>query len=286
MNRIKPLKSFIEEQTRKVSPHHNEKFKFRDFFCLLVYYFVSGTQSIALLMDNLTKDLIPPELRLPKVPRSTFNDAFERFSPDLFRTIFVGLLSTLALKTIPEMQALGTLYCIDGSLFPTLSSMLWAEYKKNSQAIRLHLCFELNRMIPVEIVVGNGNSSERDALRQMLVAQVTYIADRGYACFRLFHDILKAQAHFVFRVKDNLIISTIKESLPVRLPKVVQGLFKDASDQLIQYKNDPYGHICRCQKILKFRHLAAAIIMPNDIVKKPSLSTLFAAIKYTIGRIM
>ena len=74
----------------------------------------------------------------------------------------------------PEIESLGVIYCIDGSLFPTMSSMLWAEYKKNSKAIRLHLCYELNRMIPVEIIVGSGNSNEREALRKMLANDITY----------------------------------------------------------------------------------------------------------------
>jgi len=33
-------------------------------------------------------------------------------------------------EAIPEIESLGVIYCIDGSLFPTMSSMLWAEYKK------------------------------------------------------------------------------------------------------------------------------------------------------------
>ena len=66
-------------------------------------------------------------------------------------------------RNVP-LKALGKLYCVDGSLFPTLSCMLWAEYKKNCQAIKIHLCFELDRMIPVEIIVSNGNFSERKAL--------------------------------------------------------------------------------------------------------------------------
>ncbi len=71
------------------------------------------------------------------MPRSTFNEAFERFSPDLFRAVFVFLLGTLTLQTVPELAALGVFYCIDGSLFPTLRSMRWAEYKTTCQAVKL-----------------------------------------------------------------------------------------------------------------------------------------------------
>lgn len=115
----------------------------------------------------LKKGVISPALNIDKVPYYTVNDAFERFSSDLFKGIFISLLATISLKAIPELAALGTLYCVDGSLFPTLTCMIWAEYKKKCQAIKIHLCFELNRMIPVDIIVGSGNSSEREALIRM-----------------------------------------------------------------------------------------------------------------------
>jgi hypothetical protein len=242
---MEPVQSFIERQNQELTPHYLEKFSYYNFFRLLIFYYVSDIPSIALLLNTyLKKDLLSPALKLPKVARSTFNDAFERFPPDLFQSAFIYLLKTLSLKAIPELAALGTLYCIDGSLFPILSSLLWAEYKENFQAAKMHLCFELNRMIPVNIIIGTGKSNERDALRQMLVAKVTYIADRGYVCFQLFHDILMAQAHFVFRVKSNLVY-TVQESLPVELPKTVQALFQNVTDQLIQCNNDPFGHTYR-----------------------------------------
>jgi hypothetical protein len=242
---MEPVQPFIEKQNQELTPHYLEKFSYQEFFRLLIFYYVSDIPSIALLLDTyLKKGLLPPALKLSQVARSTFNDAFERFSPDLFQAVFIHLLNTLSLKAIPELAALGILYCIDGSLFPLLSSVLWAEYKENFRAAKMHLCFELNRMIPVNIIIGTGNSNERDALRQMLVAGVTYIADRGYVCFQLFHDILTAQAHFVFRVKSNLVY-TVQESLAVQLPKTVQKLFQNVTDQIIQCNNDPFGHTYR-----------------------------------------
>lgn len=247
---MEPVQSFIEKQNQELPSHHLEKFPYQEFLRLLIFYFVSDIPSIALLLNTyLKKDLLPPALKLRKVPRSTFNDAFERFSPDLFKEVFIYLLKTLSLMAIPELAALGTIYCIDGSVFPVLSFVLWAEYKEKLRAAKMHLCFELNRMIPVDIIVGTGNSNERDALRQMLVAKVTYIADRGYMCFQLFHDILKAQAHFVFRVKFNLVY-TVQESLTVQLPETVQTLFQDVTDQIIQCSNDTLGNTYR---LVRFR---------------------------------
>lgn len=242
---LEPVCPFVEEQDQKLTRHRNEKFFFPAFFRLLIFYFVSGIPSVKLLIDTyLKKDLLSPDLNLPKVPYSTFNDAFERFPPDLFKAIFASLLCSVSLQSVPELATLGILYCVDGSLFPALRSVRWAVYKKNCRAIRLHLCLELNRMIATDIMVGSGNSSERDALRQMLVRGVTCIADRGYASFRMFHDIVQAHAHFIIRVKSNLLYTTVV-SLSVQLPASLKLLFSHVTDQVIQYDNDPRSYVWR-----------------------------------------
>lgn len=239
---LEPVQAYVEQQDRQRPLHHNETYSYVEFFRLLAFYFVSDIPSIALLIKTyLKKGLLSPALKLRYVPRSTFNDALERFSPDLFRDVFVFLLSTISLQSVPELAALGIFYCIDGSLFPTLCSMRWAEYRSTCQALKLHLCFELNRMIAVDFLVGSGKSSERDALRQMLAAGVTYIADRGYVCFRLFHDVLKAEAHLIFRMRTNLQYQ-IHTVLTVQVPAAVRLVFRDIRDQLISCSNDPYGH--------------------------------------------
>lgn len=242
---LEPILAYVKQQDKQRSRHHNETYSYVEFFRVLAFYCVSDIPSIALLIKTyLKKGLLSPALKLRYVARSTFNDAFERFSPEMFRAVFVFLLSTVSVKAVPELAALGVFYCIDGSVFPTLSSMRWAEYKSTCQAVKLHLCFELNRMIAVDIVVGTGKSSERNALREMLAAGVTYIADRGYVCFRLFQDVLEAKAHLIFRMRANLKYQ-IQTVLTVQVPHAVHLVFRGISDQLISCSNDPYGNLYR-----------------------------------------
>ena len=242
---LEPVEDFVKEQNHRLPKPPIKSTTMRIFFGLLIYYFVSGTPSLKLLIQTrLNAGLLTPELGLRPVPYSTCQDAFERFSPRLFQAVFQHLLSSVSFKAVPELAALGTLYCIDGSLFPVISSMLWAEYTSKHQALKLHLCFELNRMIPVDFWVGSGNSSERDALRTLLAAGVTYIADRGYMSFQLCHEVCQAQAHFIFRTKTNLVL-TVVERLPVSLPAPAQGLFSQLTDELIRYDNDPPGALYR-----------------------------------------
>ena len=236
---IEPVKDFVKEQNHRLPKHPRQKYDYENFFRLLIYYFVSGGTSLKLLVQTwLNAGLLPPELGLRPVPYSTCQEAFERFSPPLFQAVFQQLLSTISFKAVPELASLGRLYCIDGPLFPVIRSMLWAEYTHKHQALKRHLCFELNRMIPVDFWVGSGNSSEREVLGAMLTAGVTYIADRGYMSFRLCQQVCQAQAHFIFRTKTNLLL-TVVERLPVSLPAQAPGLFSQLTDELIRYDNDP-----------------------------------------------
>lgn len=239
---IKPVEDFVKEQNQRLPKHRNQKYHYDDFFHLLIYYCVSGSKSLKLLIQTqLNTGLLPAALGLRPVPYSTCQEAFERFSPQLFQEVFRHLLSRFSFKAVPELAALGTLYCMDGSLFPVISSMLWAEYTSKHQALKLHLCFELNRLIPVDFWVGSGNSSEREVLRTVLTAGVTYIGDRGYMSFALCHAVCQAQAHFLFRTKTNLVFNRV-DTLPISLPAPAQDLFWQLTDERIAYDNDPSGN--------------------------------------------
>ena len=46
--------------------------------------------------------------------------------------------------------------------------MTWARYKKTANGIKLHLAFELNRMISVQFFSTDANGSEKERLRELL----------------------------------------------------------------------------------------------------------------------
>lgn len=230
---IAPIMTKVQAIEASRTIHHQESLTFAAFVRLLIYYFVTPTESGRQLLTDVLS--AAPSLGVEKVARATFFDAFNRFPVAWFQMLLGTVLTVTNWQTIPEMAVLGQLYCIDGSLFPALTKMVWAEYKSKSQAVKLHLCFELNRMIVVQFVVAAGNSSEREALRQMLQAGVTYIADRGYVCFQLLADIVAVQAHFVMRMKANLVYSMV-ETLPVALPEVVSHLFTLLCTALLQLR--------------------------------------------------
>src|SRR5688572_33308657 len=115
-----------------------------------------------------------------------YSEAFHRYRAQTYRTLLYLLLEKMNFLKIPEIQAPVRFCCVDGSVFPAIITMTWAAYQQKRSAIKLHLAFELNRMIPTQFLSTEANASERKMLRRMLEAGVTYIADRGYVCFELF----------------------------------------------------------------------------------------------------
>lgn len=231
---FQPLARFLAQHERDNPPHHREVLPYKDFVRLLVYHFAKGCASGRQLLTDVST--VEPELELGAVKRSTFFDAFQRFPVVWFAGMLAFLLATVVWPAIPELATLGKLYCVDGSLFPAIATMLWAEYRRNRQAVRLHLCFELNRMIPAHFLVDSGKSNEKKALRQMLEAGVTYIADRGYLSFPLLAAIVTAQAFFIIRAKSNLVYQRVQR-LPVDLPETVRHLFCHVTDQRVRLTN-------------------------------------------------
>ncbi len=224
---LQPLQETLDQLENQRTRHHRETLSFRAFVRLLLYYFTASVESgRQLLTDTLSA---APSLGLEKVKRSTFFDGFNRFPVRYFQILFATLLGTLALPTIPELAMVGRLLCVDGSLFPALATMYWAQYQSGSNALRLHLVFELNRMVAISILVDTGNSNERNALRQMLESGVTYLLDRGYVCFALLAEIAAAGSYFVMRMKSNLNYSVV-EKLQVSLPEQLGTLYSAVCD--------------------------------------------------------
>lgn len=202
---MRPVFPLLKEQAGKLEKDAlTYKLSFYFFALNLLYAIIKNIRSIALLVTDIRTSPEAKALELVNASKSMYSEAFIRYDPSLFRRLFYRLLDQLNFLEIPEIKALGRLLCIDGSVFPAFTSMDWAHYRKTGNAIKIHLAFELNRMLPVQFISTDANASEKKALLAMLEAGVTYIADRGYLSFSLFRNIAKKEAFFVIRIKTNL----------------------------------------------------------------------------------
>jgi len=231
---LRPIAQDIEDQRKK---HGNETLTWFTFAHILIFFYTISCQGLNRLETKLKH--ADPALGLPAVPASTLSDAFRRFPPALMRTAFQQLVHHVAGLEIPELQALGALWCVDGSYFPALRGMEWAKVRDKVYGIKLHLCFSLNRMIPMDCIITVGTGSERQALRQMLREGITFIADRGYFGFDLLAEIAATPACFVLRIYRNAVYEVV-EQLPTALPPAVAAILGSVQDLKICFTNDPH----------------------------------------------
>jgi len=239
---LAPVMPLIVEAARKM-PHDARTYtlSFEPFTLNLLVGLICGIKSIGLLVTHIQTSAVASTLGLVQASKSMYSEAFLRYNASLYRAIFYALLEKINFLEIAEIRALGRFCCVDGSVFPALLTMTWALYQEKKHAIKLHLAFELNRMIPVLFLLTEANASERTMLRNMVEVGVTYIADRGYVCFDLFHQICTLQAHFIIRATSNLLID-VYEMLPVEMPATWSQFFTDVNDCTMRFTNDPNAH--------------------------------------------
>ena len=239
---LAPVMPLIVEEAQK-RPHDATQYtlSFLPFTLNLLFGLISGIKSIGLLVTEIKTSTAAHTLGLVIASKSMYSEAFYRYRAQTYRAIFYALLEKMRFLEIPEIRALERFCCVDGSVFPALITMTWAVYQQKRHAIKLHLAFELNQMIPAQFLHTEANASERQILRQMLEAGVTYIADRGYVCFQLFHDIWAHPAHFISRATSNLVYD-IYETLPVEMPPQWTQFFTGVQDCRIRFTNDTHQH--------------------------------------------
>ena len=80
-------------------------------------------------------------------------------------------------------------------------------------------------------------------MESILEAGVTYIADRGYGSFEIIAKLMKGEAYFVFRVKDNLLYE-VREVLAIAIEELSK-YFREVRDELIIFKNDKHQNKVR-----------------------------------------
>jgi len=239
---LAPVMPLIVEEARKLS-HDADMYtlSFQPFTLNLLVGLICGIKSIGLLVTHIQTSAVASTFGLVEASKSMYSEAFLRYHASIYRAIFYALLAKLHFLDIPEIRALGRFCCVDGSVFPAILTMTWAVYQGKKNAIKLHLAFELNRMIPVLFLLTEANASERKMLLNMVEAGVTYIADRGYVCFDLFHQICCRQAHFIIRATSNLLMD-VYETLPVEMPATWGQFFTDVKDCKMRFTNDPHHH--------------------------------------------
>ena len=103
------------------------------------------------------------------------------------------------------------LTAVDGTLINALSKMTWALWKKDHNAIKAHIHFDIEKYVPVKMTITEGNGNERNELSDNIETGRTYVLDRGYRSFTLFQEIIDKGSSFVCRIMDNAVYQTLED---------------------------------------------------------------------------
>ncbi len=239
----KPLKNLLKNPDYLPEHDSAKKLTFEYFVNLLLYFYFSGLDSLrSLITDLKTKDV--SKIGLFFVGLSTIHDVFCRYQASLFQNLYLPLLKVVPFRIIEEFQELGPIVFVDGSIFSIAISAIWAEFKRHSNAVKLHLGFSLYDMLTSCFLVTAASYDERKALAQLIEKEVTYIADRGCLSFELFKTITDKPAYFIIRVRKRLHYE-IEQHLPVQLIDAVKAIFFQVTDELVRFNSAPHSRTYR-----------------------------------------
>jgi len=259
---VKPIIQLLEDKKLDFNDDTAKKLTFDIFLKLLLYFYLQGIDTLRSLITDLRTNPDSSRAGLFIVGLSTIHDAFYRYPLKLFQNIYVYLLQSLPVYEIEEFKELGRLILTDGSLFRMSVNDFWAEFRKKAKALKLHLHFELNQMVTTCFWVTHAKQDERKELVKHLEKAVTYIADRGYLCFKFFHQIVEKEAFFIIRSRKNLIYQ-VKEQLTVQLIDSVKHIFFQVTDELVQFNADEKQQ--RYRRISFRTHQTLFILITNRL---------------------
>lgn len=269
---IAPLTDYIEQSGSKIDEKSKSRVLFFDIFLKVIIFGLSiGSGSMRKLVKELLTNPSASILGLPVVAYSTLRDAFSRFNELYFKELYEKILNETEWLKVAQLEILGTLKAVDGSLFPTLRSMSWAAYKRSAKALKLHLSFNLNTSCPNDFLISEGNKSERSFLISILEKGVTYICDRGYFSFEVLHAMNKACALFVLRLKESHKFMAAKT---LEISGAMPTCFSHVKDELVRFTNDKEQKVYR---IVRFRVLESHFILCTN---RMDLTTLQVILLY------
>ena len=180
---------------------------------LLLYMFNPICTSLRALQQASELNKVQRLLGCARASLGSLSEAARVFDSELLKEILLELSGQLPqVGRIPGLEAShGILTAVDGTLIEAVANMAWATWRSDRNGIKIHTQFEILKGVPVDMEVTDANGNEKTILGLHLQPHRIYVLDRGYAKYRLFEEILKAQSSFVCRICDNAVWQEIQD---------------------------------------------------------------------------
>ena len=178
-----------------------------DLFKSMIYGHVSGCFSVREIETSMKVNSHRLyHAGIKQIKRSTFCDALEKRSHELFRKVF--------LAAVEKAQQIGgnmhkkfkePLRILDGTIISLcLRRYNWAKYIRAKGAIKLHMNLDGDNFMPFDACLTDGTVHEVEQLPTLCQESgVIYVMDRGYIDYKSLYTIELQKSTFVTRVKSN-----------------------------------------------------------------------------------
>jgi hypothetical protein len=120
--------------------------------------------------------------------------------------------ATAKIPIAKEMDGLGDLIAVDGTLIDATFSMVWADYRDGAKKAKVHLGFDIGRGIPQKMILTAGKTDERPQVEYLVAPGQTGVMDRYYQCYKNFDDWQAQERHFVCRIKASSRKTVLREN--------------------------------------------------------------------------
>lgn len=291
---LEPLDAQLQQLDSEPLSQAAKKLRFRLFVRLLLFRLFAHIESLGMLVLDLKTQPTARVLGLPVCGLSTIHDAFLRYPLAWFIQLTQVLLTDGVLLALPELAALGPLWCVDSSWWPLVRQLGWL-HAQGFSGVRLHLGLSLNLLCPAAFILSydkSPTSSERSSLLALVVAGVTYITDRGYVSLPLYRDLMERRAFFVIRERHNLRYRVLAElRLTLEQLSGVAALTA-CRDEIIQLTRDEAGTVLRLVSFRCGAHYFVLVTNRFDLTTAQlirlyswrwQVELLFRAWKHTLG---
>jgi hypothetical protein len=182
-------------------------------------------------------DKVRNTLSCGNVSLGSFSEAQAVIDPDLLKQVFERLVDKMPKnpKVDDRLKSM-ELMAQDGSIWPALPRMIWADYgvgkKGVAKGVRLHLRYNIVKNCPSDALIREGKWHEGKGLEEMHLPGQTTVGDRLYGGnYKSFKMIDEARGFFVFRISNKAVINEV-ENIPVTEAEAKAGIIRHAWVQL------------------------------------------------------
>jgi len=160
---------------------HNRELHMDQYISLLTLSFFNPLcESLRSIQRASELKKVQRKLGVGRASLGSLSEAARVFDSELLKPILGELAHRIqpaaSHARLSDIEGIVTL--VDGTILQALPKMIWALWKKDHNALKMHLQFELLKGIPVAAEITAANANEKDVLAESLQGGRVYVLDR------------------------------------------------------------------------------------------------------------